>query len=62
MSRTTDTERGAHIALEIATHRLVQPDLFDAGLPPSWWHAVEMAAHDQLDECAALRIAQQVCA
>ncbi|MBD9368388.1 hypothetical protein [Xanthomonas sp. XNM01] len=57
MSRTTDTERGAHIALETAVCALVQPDLFDAGLPPSFWHAIEMAAHDQLDEVMAYKAA-----
>jgi len=33
----------------------MQPDMFDGGLPDAFWHGIEMAAHDQLDECIALR-------
>lgn len=57
MIRPTDVQRGAYIALDIAVCALVQPDLFDAGLPVEFWREIEAAANDQLDECAALQAA-----
>lgn len=57
MSRPTDAQRGAHIALNTAAAALIQPDLFDAGLPVEFWKAIERAALDQLEECDALRAA-----
>ena len=57
MSRPTDARRGADIALNTAAMALIQPDLFDAGLPVEFWRAIEAAAHDQLEECDALRAA-----
>lgn len=59
MSRTTDTERGAWIAFDMAVAQYLQPGLFhdpDA-LPPEFWRGVQVAAMDQLDECEALRAA-----
>ena len=55
MARITDAERGARLALDIAVLARMQPDMFDGGLPDAFWHGIEMAAHDQLDECIALR-------
>lgn len=55
MARTSDVQRGADLALNIAAGALIQPDLFDAGLPVEFWKAIEAAAHDQLEECDALR-------
>lgn len=57
MSRPTpyDAQGGADIALNTAA--LIQPDLFDAGLPDEFWEAIERAALDQLEECDALRAA-----
>lgn len=55
MSRPTDVQRGAYMALDVAVAALIQPDLFDAGLPVEFWREIEAAAHDQLDECDALQ-------
>lgn len=58
MARITDVERGARIAWEIAAERLVQPELFDDGVPASMWDAIENAALAQIAECNALRAVQ----
>lgn len=55
MSRTTDVERGAWMAFDVAVVRATQPDLFRDVLPPQFWRDIQLAAMDQLDECAALR-------
>ena len=58
MSRPTDAERGARIALATALDWL-HPDLF--GLEPEFEElalSIFRAAYDQLDECEALRAAQ----
>jgi hypothetical protein len=55
MSRITDTERGARLALSAAAAALIQPDLFGSVLPVEFWRDIETAANDQLDECDALR-------
>lgn len=55
MSRTTDTERGAWIAFDMAVDRWTQPDMFDDVLPPQFWREIQLAAMDQLDEIAAMR-------
>lgn len=57
MSRPTDTERGARIALNLAAAHLMQPDLFGDTMPREFWQVIELAANDQLDECDAYRIA-----
>lgn len=55
MSRTTDTERGAWMAFDMAVDRWTQPDMFDDVLPAQFWREIELAAMDQLDEIAAMR-------
>ncbi|MGJ4801783.1 hypothetical protein [Luteimonas sp. SDU82] len=55
MARLTDTERGARMALDVATHWL-HPDLF--GLDPAFdeiAQGVFAAAAEQLAECRACR-------
>ena len=59
MARTTYTERGARIALEVATARAAQLSLWPQELDNGFWQGVYMAAHEQLIECAALRSAQE---
>jgi hypothetical protein len=53
MSRITDTERGARIALDEALH-VLHPDLFPDMLPQGeqdmWWSILN-AARFQLAEC-----------
>jgi hypothetical protein len=55
VSRTTDVERGAWMAFDMAVERFSQPDLFGDVLPPQFWREIQLAAMDTLDECAALR-------
>ncbi len=57
MSRTTDTERGAWMAFDMAVVNMMQPDLFDTPAPEvaQMWRDIQLAAMDQLDDCAALR-------
>lgn len=53
MSRITDTERGARIALDIAAQNILQPKLFaNDGPALEFWQGIECAANDTLDECA----------
>ncbi|CAN7348063.1 hypothetical protein LJR168_002001 [Pseudoxanthomonas sp. LjRoot168] len=60
MARTTDTERGARIALDIAQTKRIQRDLFPSRRAPSlkFWREVERIATEQIDECRALREAR----
>ena len=55
MSRITDTERGARIALSVAVQNILQPDLFNDGPSLAFWQQIECAANDALDECAWAR-------
>lgn len=57
MSRTTDAERGARIALETAQQRVVQPDLFPTTPPATYWQAIVYASLHQLEDAEALRAA-----
>lgn len=59
MSRPTDTERGARIALDCALQHIHQPDLFGDGLPLELWERIRDAAYDQIDESIALSAAQR---
>lgn len=54
MSRPTDTERGARIALDICDVKINQRDLFPSRRAPSlkFWREVRDAAAEQLEECA----------
>lgn len=52
MSRITDTERGARLALTIAVENILQPDLFATPGMLAFWQQIECAANDALDECA----------
>lgn len=62
MSRLTDTERGARLAVEIAGQALFPPPLFPDLKPTpeqsAFWRSVLEAADYQLAECEALRLAQ----
>lgn len=61
MSRPTDTERGARLALDISLGNL-HPDLFPDLMQPGeqeLWDSIFVAAGEQLEECLALREAQQ---
>jgi len=55
MARPTDTERGAKIALGIAVMRATQPDLFKDTPDETFWLEIAVHAHEQLEECQALR-------
>lgn len=55
MSRTTDTERGAWMAFDMAVVNAMQPDLFGDVLPAQFWRQIQVAAMDQLDGLAAIR-------
>jgi hypothetical protein len=57
MSRTTDTERGAWMAFDLAVVNMMQPDLFAPESPErmQMWRDIQLAAMEQLDECEALR-------
>lgn len=57
MSRTTDVQRGADMALNIAAMAQIQPDLFADAIPGEFWRSIELAALDQLEECDAYRAA-----
>lgn len=64
MSRTSDTERGAHIALKQATAVLAAAargaDLFPLRITPKQrqlWLSIKRLSQEQLDECRAARIA-----
>ncbi|MCD9030373.1 hypothetical protein LDO32_01310 [Luteimonas sp. Y-2-2-4F] len=57
MSRITDTERGARIALAMAEQLGMQPDLYADALPVEFWHAIADAARLELDDQHALRAA-----
>lgn len=63
MSRTSDTERGAHIALNQASGILLAAqgnDLFPIRLTPKQrqlWLSIKRVAQEQLDECRAARMA-----
>ena len=58
MARITDTERGARIALDIASARILQPHMFGDRPDYAFWQSVRIAAQEQLIECKALRAAQ----
>lgn len=59
MSRPTDTERGARMALEAASIAL-HPDLFPELMPDvEEWQGIFVAAREQIAECVALREAQR---
>lgn len=58
MARTTDTERGARIALALAEPKALQPDLFADAIPADYWHEIASAARDALAECTALKEAR----
>lgn len=61
MSRPTDAERGAQIALDAALVAL-HPDLFPDLMPDrEIWEGIFVAASDQIRECEALRAAQEAC-
>ena len=55
MSRTTDTERGARMAVEIAYPHVQQRDLFPSTMPTDFWRGILAAASDQLTESKILR-------
>lgn len=57
MARTTDTERGAKIALDVAQTKRIQRDLFPSRRAPSlkFWREIERIAEEQLQECRGLR-------
>lgn len=55
MSRITDTERGARIALAMAEQLGMQPDLLDDALPVEFWDAIADAARLELEDAQALR-------
>lgn len=55
MSRITDTERGARMALDIAHPLATQLGLFGDVPGYEFWDAIEAAAAEQLHECRALR-------
>lgn len=58
MSRPTDIERGARIALDSAVAAMQQPDLFPESIVPFGdWLDIVIAATDQITECDALRSA-----
>ncbi|WP_372163661.1 hypothetical protein ACCP91_10450 [Xanthomonas axonopodis pv. cyamopsidis] len=58
MSRPTDSERGARIAIDIATVQARQLPLFESeSLSPDFWNTVYEAAVDELLEISALRSA-----
>lgn len=57
MSRPTDTERGARMALEAALIAL-HPDLFPDLMPDAEeWQCIFVAALEQIAECDAYRAA-----
>lgn len=57
MSRSTDTERGARIALEASLIAL-HPDLFPDMMPDcEIWQGIFVAASEQIAECNAYRAA-----
>lgn len=60
MARTTDTQRGALIAFDIAVVKATQPDLFPDALGVDFWRDILTAAVDQLDDCGALLTARSV--
>lgn len=55
MSRPTDTERGARLAMQISAERLKQPELFGDTLPPAEWGGINLAATLQYLDCLRLR-------
>lgn len=64
MSRTSDTERGAHIALKQASAVLAAAtpgaDLFPLRITPKQrqlWLSIVRVSQQQVDECRAARIA-----
>lgn len=60
MARTTDTERGARIALDYVESKLIQRDLFPSRRAPSlkFWREIKQVATYHLAECKALREAR----
>lgn len=54
MSRPTDTERGARIALAICDQQL-QPQLFPTDPPAEFWLEIHHAAVATLNECDHMR-------
>ncbi|QBG95943.1 hypothetical protein EYC55_11350 [Xanthomonas oryzae] len=60
MSRTTDTERGARIALDYVELKLIQRDLFPTRRAPSlkFWREIKAVVTEHLAECKALREAR----
>ena len=55
MSRPTDTERGARIALEICDQQIRQPDLFPGALDAPFWLEIHHAAVAELADAECLR-------
>ncbi|APP84820.1 hypothetical protein BI317_12265 [Xanthomonas hortorum pv. gardneri] len=60
MSRPTDTERGARIALEFVESKLIQRELFPTRRTPplKFWRQIKQIAADHLAECKAMREAR----
>ena len=54
MSRTTDTERGARLALSICDQQM-QPQLFARDLDAGFWMEIHHAAVAELHEAEMLR-------
>ena len=57
MSRPTDAERGARIALEICDEQIRQPDLFPGALDAPFWLEIHHAAVAELHDADLLRLA-----
>lgn len=55
MSRPTDTERGARLALDIAELKVHQPDLFLDALSVDFWRDIANAAAVTVAECRLLK-------
>lgn len=59
MSRPTDSERGARIALAAAVAKVAQRDLFRTAVEDEIWCGIYHAADEALDEADALREAMR---
>lgn len=55
MSRPTDAERGARLALDICDRQIRQPDLFPGALDAGFWLEIHHAAVAELLDVDLLR-------